>query len=75
MNNISSISDFMTQLRLASCRNEYIRQSGDISSRDMSFDDRLELIFLAEINDRATRRVRRLLSEASLKISAAPSGF
>lgn len=65
----------MTQLRLPSCREEYRRQLADASVAKMSFDDRLELIFSAEINDRSNRRTLRRLREANLRLSATPEEF
>lgn len=63
------------ELRLPDAKAEYLRQLGDPASHDLSFDERLCALFDAEFAARSTRRTKRRIKEAGLRITANKEEF
>ena len=65
----------LKNLRLPDAKDEYLRQVQDISSHQLSFDERLGQMLDIELNARKTRRTKRRVKEAGLRVSAYKEEF
>lgn len=63
------------ELRLPDAKAEYLRQLQDPTTHDLSFDERLCALFDAEFAARSTRRTKRRIKEAGLRITANKEEF
>lgn len=68
---LTTLYEQLESLGLKGFKSALMRQSEDTNHNQLSFEERLHLLLESEINEKANRRIKRLLTQAKLKDTTA----